>query len=85
MNSSYCLALQTRRLDSRQAHHSSRGGGEDLSDGARVLVGEQVDGGQGPVDYHSQDKDDHQADLDMINQLITIELCKLSRLSFRQI
>jgi hypothetical protein len=50
----------------RRTHHSPGRGGEDLSHGPGILVGEEVDGGQGPVDYHSQDKDDHQADLNII-------------------
>ena len=51
--------------------HSSGGGCKDLGYGAGVLVGEEVDGGQCTVDYHSQDKDDHQADLTTKMALLT--------------
>jgi len=50
----------------RKTHHSPGRGGEDLSHGPGILVGEEIDGGQRAVDYHSQDKDDHQADLNII-------------------
>jgi hypothetical protein len=54
----------------RKTHHSPGCGGEDLSHGPGILVGEEVDGGQGPIDYHSQDKDDHQADLNIIISIL---------------
>ena len=65
-------AIWVKRFEGVESYHSSRGGGEDLSYGAGILVGEQVDGGKGPVDYHSQDKDDHQGDLKMITVMVTL-------------
>jgi hypothetical protein len=44
-------------------YHSSGSGCKNLSDRASVLVGEQIDGGESSVDYHSQNEDDHQANL----------------------
>ena len=42
------------------SHHSAGGAGQDLGDGPGSRDVEQVDGGEGAVDDHRQDKDQHQ-------------------------
>ena len=42
------------------SHHSAGGAGQDLGDGPGGRDVEQVDGGEGAVDDHRQDKDQHQ-------------------------
>ena len=50
----------------RPTHHSPTCAGQDLSDRSGGRDVEQVDTGQGAVDYHCQDEDQYQDNLQTI-------------------